>query len=104
MPDAMNWEQEYHKPRNFIVWGNGREKKFSKENIYLGIFSLNGASLDILVTFNTEEKALGKIKEIQNDTSPKKSQLTDDQEKALDNLNKTLDHTSFKFDLNIVKK
>ena len=72
MPDAVNWDQEFHRPRNFIIWGEGREKKFSKENIYLGIFSLNGASLEVLATFNTEEKALGRVKQPPNDASPNK--------------------------------
>lgn len=67
MPDAVNWDQEFQKPKSFIIWGEGREKKFTKENIYLAMFSVNGASLDILVTFNTEEKALGKTKDSQHD-------------------------------------
>ena len=59
----------------------------------MSIFSLAGASLELYVSFNTEENALGKRKqpEVMNVSSTnKESLLTEDQSKILDEISKTL--------------
>lgn len=71
MPDANNHEQFFNKPRMFKIWAEGRDKKFQNDHIYISFHSLAGASLDIYVSFTSEEQALGKRK--QEDPSTSKS-------------------------------
>ena len=74
------------------------KNKFIKDNIYIGIFSLMGASLEVQVKFSFEEKSN------KNDTNNKDTaSLNQDQELALSKLNKTVENTNVKYDLDIVK-
>lgn len=60
MPNQDDCEMMYQRPRTLALWAPGRSKKFTNEYFYLALLCPSQVSVDILVTFNTMEKALGK--------------------------------------------
>lgn len=63
MPHELDHEHEYTKPKKISIWAQGRSKEFEKDYAYLAFLCRNQISVDVLVKFNTMEKALGKKKE-----------------------------------------
>ena len=47
MPNALDCENEYVKPRKISVWAKGRDKEFDKEFAYLSLWCPNQVSVDI---------------------------------------------------------
>ncbi|CAI2384197.1 unnamed protein product [Moneuplotes crassus] len=62
MPNMKDNEYQYFKPRKICIWAEGRSKEFEKEYAYFTLSCPNQISVDILVRFNTMEKALGRKK------------------------------------------
>lgn len=61
--DQQNSEYEFNSPKAFNLWAPGSNKKFTRDYIYMGFLCNNPVTVDVLIRFNTEEKALGKKKE-----------------------------------------
>lgn len=62
MPDANDCQQEYTRPHVITLWAPARSKEFNKEYAYLALYCHNQISVNLYVSFNTMEKALGKKK------------------------------------------
>ncbi|CAI2384502.1 unnamed protein product [Moneuplotes crassus] len=62
MPHELDYEHQYHKPKKICIWAQGRNKEFDKDYAYLALLCRSQIPVDIVVKFNTMEKALGKKK------------------------------------------
>jgi len=62
MPSEIDWESQYQKPRKITIWAQGRNKEFDKEFAYLALYCTSQVTVEVIVNFNTMEKALGKKK------------------------------------------
>jgi hypothetical protein len=62
MPDERDCENEYNKPSTISLWAPGRCKEFTKDFLYLTLLSSSHIPVDIMIKFNTIERALGSKK------------------------------------------
>lgn len=89
MPNERDCENEYIKPNRIPLWAPARSKEFSKDFLYLTLWSPSQITVDIMIRFNTIEKALGKKKIEQTKASNQEGQtankrlITEEQEKLL---------------------
>jgi hypothetical protein len=90
MPNERDCENEYIKPSRISIWAPGRSKEFTKDFVYLTLLSTSHIPVDIMIKFNTIERALGskKLKHIEaatgQDGKPVTTKLlTEEQQKLL---------------------
>lgn len=109
MPNQDDCEMTYQRPRTLALWAPGRNKKFTKDYFYLALWWSSQVSVDILVTFNTMEKALGKkkLEQVQIEESGddnRRKILTEAQERILESISKSVHKSQPSFSKNHIKK